>query len=120
MAADRWTYRHVSAMLAFYRWAFAETAGGREIALSRAGQYEGRGYDAEGWRREFRRALDERINLKAAPPPPWRKLDGLYQTELRRDCQRIRDNRQRRIALHQITTPELRRRFGHLIMAWED
>lgn len=120
MMEYRWHYRDAGLMLRFYRWAFAETAAGRQIALSRAGQYEGRGYDAESWRREFRRALDERINLKAGPPPRWRKLGSVYQTELRRDCWAIRDNRQKRIALRQIITPDLRRRFGHLISRWDD
>ena len=115
---DRWTYQHVGTMLRFYRWAFAETAAGRTIALSRAGQYEGRGFDAEGWRRQFRRALDRRINLKAGPVPAWRKLGEIYQTELRRDADNIRRHHTHRLAIHQIMTPELRRRFGHLISPW--
>jgi hypothetical protein len=83
-------------------------------------EWGGREYDAEGWRRQFRKALDRRINLKAGPEPPWRKLDPDYQRQLERDCRAIRDNRQRRIALHQIATPELKRRFGHLISRWDD
>lgn len=111
----RWHYRDAGLILRFYRWAFAETAAGRLIALSREDQYIGRGFDAEGWRREFRRALDRRINLKAGSDPAWRKLDDLYQTELARDCRQIRDHATKRIAVHQIMTPELRRRFGHII-----
>lgn len=113
---DRWQYRYVSEMLAFYRRAREITESGGAIRLS----WAGREYDAEGWRRQFRVALDRRINLKAGPEPSWRKLDDQYQTELRRDCQRIRDHSQRRIALHQIITPELRRRFGHLVTPWND
>lgn len=113
---DRWQYAHVSKMLRFYRWAFAETTAGRTIQIDWAGQP----LDAAGWRREFQRALDRRINLKAGPPPPWRKLDDLYQTNLERDCRAIRDNRQQRIALHWLGTPELRERFGHLIEEYDD
>lgn len=111
---DRWQYRYVSEMLALYRRAREITEAGGTVRLS----WAGRDYDAEGWRRQFRVALDRRINLKVGPLPPWRKLDSLYQTELRRDCRRIRDASQHRAALHQIMTPELRRRFGHLVTSW--
>jgi hypothetical protein len=113
---DRWQYRYVSEMLAFYRRAREITEAGGTIRL----EWGGRSYDAEGWHRQFRAALDRRINLKAGPPPEWRKLDDHYQVEMIRDCQAIRDNQQRRAALHQIITPELRRRFGHLISGWDD
>lgn len=113
---ERWQYRYAGEMLRFYRWAKAITAAGGRVRLSWAGSE----YDAEGWRHQFLLALDRRITLKAGPLPSWRKLSDLYQTELRRDSQRIRDNRQQRVALHQINTPELRRRFGHLISSRDD
>lgn len=113
---DRWTYRDAGLMLRFYRWAFAETTAGRRVQMS----WCGRSLDADGWRREFRRALDHRINLKTGPYPSWRKLDDNYQRNLERDARAIRDRAQRRAALHQLSTPELRRRFEHLISPWND
>jgi hypothetical protein len=111
-----WTYQYVPEMLAFYRQARQITEVGGRIRLS----WAGREYDAASWREQFRKALDRRINLKAGPEPCWRKLDDLYQTELRRDADNIRRHRAQRLAIHQITTPELKRRFGHLISSWED
>lgn len=115
MPSEPWRYQHVGEILAFYRWARAETEAGRPIRLS----WAGRSYDADGWRRQFRLALDRRINLKVGPEPRWRKLDDRYQTEMERDCRAIRDKVQHRSSLHQITTPELRRRFAHLISRWD-
>jgi hypothetical protein len=111
---SRWQYRYVSEILAFYRRAREITEAGGTIRLS----WAGRDYDAEGWRRQFRVALDRRINLKAGPEPQWRKLGDLYQTELRRDADNIRRHHTQRLAIQQIMTPELRRRFGHLITEW--
>lgn len=106
-----WEYAYVSEMLAFYREAFRRTSAGKTIQL----EWGGRAYDAQAWREQFRTALDRRINLKSGDPPNWRKLDDLYQTEQARDARNIRDHHERRLALHQIVTPELRQRFGHLI-----
>ncbi len=106
-----WNYQHVGEILRFYRQAKAITAAGGKIRLS----WAGREYDAVTWREQFRVALDRRITLKAGPPPSWRKLGSIYQTELRRDADNIRRHRTHRLAIHQIITPELRRRFGHLI-----
>jgi hypothetical protein len=108
---DVWRYDHVHEYLTFCRRAFAETAAGRRIQLSWAGCP----LDREGWRRSFRKALDQRINLKAGPEPCWRKLNPAYQIDLMRDCRAIRDHATTRLAVHQIMTPELRRRFGHII-----
>jgi hypothetical protein len=116
MIGDRWRYRHVGEMLAFYRRAREITEAGGTVRLERFG----REYDADDWRRQFRLALDRRITLKAGPEPAWRKLDDDYRRNLERDCRAIRDKVRRRVALHQLATPELRRRFGHLITPWED
>lgn len=116
MTDDRWTYRHVGEILAFYRRAREITEAGGTVRLERFG----REYDADGWRRQFRAALDRRINLKAGPYPTGRKWDDDYQRNLERDCRAIRDKVRRRVALHQLVTSELRRRFGHLITPWED
>jgi hypothetical protein len=116
MTMDHWQYQYVSEILAFYRRAREITEPGGTIRL----QWGGRSYDAESWRRQFRVALDRRINLKAGAQPCWRKLDDRYQTELRRDADNIRRCLNHRMALHQIMTPELRGRFGHLISRWDD
>jgi hypothetical protein len=114
--SDRWRYQYVGEMLAFYRRAREITEAGGTIRL----EWGGREYDAESWRRQTWLALDRRINLKAGPEPQWRKLDDHYQIELRRDADNIRQHRTQRLALHWIGTPELRRRFGHLISRWDD
>lgn len=115
-----WRYQHAGGYLRLCRWAFAETRAGRTIALSSADAYMGWTYTAETWRRAFWKALDRRINLKAGPEPAWRKLDDRYQTELERDCRAIREHATHHRAVHQLATPELRRRFGHIISGWED
>ncbi len=111
-----WTYRDPGLMLAFYRKAFAITAAGGTVRLS----WAGRDLDAAGWRKNFRDALDRRINLKMGPPPPWRKLDGLYQTNMERDARAIHAYRQQRVRFYHIATPELRKRFGHLMARHDD
>lgn len=112
--ADRWRYAHVREILTVYRWARAELTAGRTVHLA----WNGPTLDAEGYRRWFRRGLDHRINLKMGPYPTWRKLDDDYQRNLERDCRAIRDTVRHRAALHQLSTPELRRRFGHLLTEW--
>lgn len=65
------------------------------------------------FRPEFQRALDERINLKVAPPLPWRKLRETYQIELMRDKLMLDQRGAGRIPLSEIRTPELRQRLAH-------
>lgn len=73
------------------------------------------GLDREGWRQEFLMVLNRRINLKAGPPPLWRKLDPEYQTGLRRDQQRLHAWLQQRVRFYQFETDFCRTRFGHLL-----
>jgi len=68
-----------------------------------------------GLRKEFIAALFTRIDRKAGIQHTGRKWAYIYQTEQMRDCQLIRDHAQWRRAVHQIMTPELRTRFGHII-----
>lgn len=50
----------------------------------------------------------------------WRKLDGEYQTRLRRDAYRVRDIVRDRVRVYQFETPEIRRRYGHLLSRYDD
>jgi hypothetical protein len=111
-----WTYRHVGAYLAFRRLAETTIERGGRVQESWAGHE----LDAAGWQRACATALDRRINLKAGPPPPWRKLDEAYQTALLRDARAIQDRLTRRVRLYQLGTPELRARFSHLLASRED
>jgi hypothetical protein len=114
--ADRWRYAHVRGYLRFCREMFRRTAAGESVRF----EYGGRAYDVQAWRESFRKALDRRITLKAGPELGWRKLDDQYQTALQRDCRAIRDHATRRLAVHRLGTPELRRRFGHIISGYDD
>jgi len=81
--------------------------------------WAGRELDAAGMRREFCNALDNRINHRAGlDHPRGRKDDQDYQRHLFQDCLAIRANITQRIALHQLQTPELRKRFSHLITSY--
>lgn len=111
-----WRYAYVHDYLTYCRAVLRATEDGKRVVR----KYGDEPISREQWRAEFLRALDHRINLKAGPYPRWRKLDDIYQTELQRDARRIRDCVTRRYALHQIMTPELRARFGHLISTVDD
>ena len=65
--------------------------------------------------------LDKRINLKAGPPPKWRRLSERYQASLIRDQRRLHERVRYRIVLYRFETPELNRRFAYLLPAtWEE
>ena len=73
------------------------------------------GLDEAGLRKEFITALFSRIDSKAGIKHAGRKWQSNYQTELMRDCRNIRDHATSRLAVHQIITPELKTRFGHIV-----
>jgi hypothetical protein len=75
--------------------------------------------DAAGWRRAFISALFRRIDDKAGIEHSGRKHSDQYQTGLMRDAYRLRDIRNR-IRVYQFETPELTRRFGHLLARHDD
>ena len=75
--------------------------------------------DAAGWRRAFISALFCRIDNKAGIEQVGRKHSDQYQTGLMRDGYRLRDIRNR-IRVYQFETPELTRRFGHLLARYDD
>lgn len=79
------------------------------------------GMDYEEWRREFRQALDRRINDKGGIVQRGRKYDYLYQLNMQRDQRALHDYTQRRIrGVYRLSTPELQKRFGHLLPSWDD
>jgi hypothetical protein len=75
--------------------------------------------DAAGWRRAFISALFRRIDNKAGIEQVGRKHSDQYQTGLKRDAYRLLDIRNR-IRVYQFETPEVTRRFGHLLAHHDD
>lgn len=115
--AGLWRYRHVHDYLAFVREARAILARGGRVRL----HWAGRDLDADGFRRELRRALDSRINAKAEPDRPrGRRDDPDHVRALRQDQRDLRDRVARRVRVYQFRTPEVRRRFGHLLARYDD
>lgn len=111
-----WHYRHVREMLALYRRAFAHSAGGGTVKL----HWNDEPMDAAAWRREFCQALDRRINLKAGIVPAGRRASEGHQTDLRRDQHDLHATIGQRVRVYQFRTPEVRRRFGHLLASAAD
>ncbi len=107
-------YQHVGAYLALCRRALAFTNAGGRIRLFWNGDY----LDLADWHREFRRALDCRINAKAGGLPNGRRWQETFQTELIRDrrwLQEMSASSWRLRAIPRFGTDVVQRRFGHLI-----
>jgi hypothetical protein len=64
---------------------------------------------------QFRTGMHDRINRHLPHFGKGRKWKSIYQTELSRDCRRIRERVNDRVILRQIMTPELKHRFGYLL-----
>lgn len=103
--------KHAAWYVRSYRTAIAKAKQGIKIQMNWAGA----ALDEAGLKAEFITALFRRIETKAGIVHKGRKWAYLYQLEQERDCRAIRDKVQLRIVLHQIATPELKRRFAHLI-----
>ncbi len=104
-----WRYKHVREYLALLRAAHEALAKGYGIRL----RWNGDAMDAQEWQCERIKALDRRITLKAGRPI-GRKHSEQYQIGLFRDCHRVRDAF-RRIRVYQFETPEITRRYKHLL-----
>ena len=104
-----WQYKHVREYLALLRRADQALAKGCRIRL----RWNGDAMDVEEWRDERIKALDKRITLKSGKPV-GRKHSEQYQIGLFRDCHRERDA-VRRIRVYQFETPEITRRYKHLL-----
>ena len=109
---NNYRYRYHRDILALYKRAFAALKAGCKVRL----YWNGEPMDLAGWRAEFAKALHRRIS---GPQPLYRKLKPEWQTGMRRDRQRLQDIR-RRIRVYQFETPEMRKRFGHLLSTYED
>ncbi len=67
---------------------------------------------------QFREGIHERINEELNIP--WtRKQKDSWQAAIVRDRHRLEDIR-RRIRVYQFETPEMMRRFGHLLARYDD
>ena len=64
---------------------------------------------------KFLKAMHARINSRGCIKFEGRKHSDIYQTEQMRDCWNIRRHAAHRVIVRQIMTPELRRRFEHVI-----
>ena len=109
-------YPKAAAYLAWVKRCFAETKAGRQIHTHWASP----ALNHEGFREEFLRALHKRIQRNGNIEPKGRKADQQYQTQLLRDRHAIADKQGRRIRLYYIGTPELKKRFAHLIDRYDD
>jgi hypothetical protein len=101
--------------LDFCRRANRTTRQGGTVQLS----WSAKPLDAAGWHRDFISALFRRIDNKAGIEQFGRKHSDQYQMGLKRDAYRLRDIRNR-IRVYQFETPELTRRFGHLLAHHDD
>lgn len=72
--------------------------------------------DVNGLHREMQGAIDRRINAKGNIEGAGRKLDQDYQVQLGRDRRAIEAKLNDRVVLEYIGTPELKRRYAHLIV----
>lgn len=65
--------------------------------------------------REYHKMLQDVINRHDPAYGKGRKWKEQYQDGLMRDARRLKEKRQARVRMYSLDTPELRRRFGHLI-----
>lgn len=92
------------------------TALGQKVTIH---GYGSRALNAAEFRAEMLRALEERIALKVGPAPTGRKHSPDYQRGLLQDANDLRAIH-RRVRVYQLRTPELHRRFAHLLASRED
>lgn len=111
-----WRYTYVREYLSWLKSCFAIVNNGGTVQTNWAGSQ----LDLAAWRKEFMSALNRRINLKVTPEPIGRKYDAMYQTDFRRDQHDIHNIVQRRIRVYQFRTPEVRRRFRHLLSSYSN
>lgn len=65
--------------------------------------------------RDFRNALDLRINERAGLIPSGRKHQEMYQTNLMRDAHDLASHLTQRVRIYQFRCPEIHKRFHHLL-----
>jgi hypothetical protein len=120
-----WDYKHVDGYLRWAKAAFAFAKAGGRVRLHRWDEPIG----LDEFRREFRRALNKRINLKGGRDlrsvlnhngRRARKFDQDYETSFYRDQRRVRDIILTRLRVYQFETREVRARFGHLLASHEE
>ena len=99
----------------------ALTAAGGTVRTSWAGS----DLDAAGFDRFMMDALNARINLRGGlmslgGPLNARKGTTEYQCDLRRDVRSLRDILHTRLRVYQFSTPEMTKRYGHLLARYDD
>jgi hypothetical protein len=65
--------------------------------------------------RDFRNALDRRINERASLIPSGRKHQEMYQTNLMRDAYDLASHLTQRVRIYHFRSPEVHKRFHHLL-----
>ncbi len=111
-----WKYSYISEYLSWLKKCYSTFDRGGRVQMSWAGPM----LDQSAWRRKVREAMDLRINLKVRPEPIGRKYDEMYQTDLHRDKNDLHSILQRRVRIYQFRTPDVKRRFGHLLSSHAD
>lgn len=95
-------------------------------ALSPSGAYileadrRGLGHDAVTLKRNFLKALHNRINVRGKVNMQGRRYDDDYQRDLARDQYALRAKLQMRVIVRQWQTDIMRKRFSHLLTRPED
>lgn len=100
------------------------TSGGGRVRIS----WSGEPLDHSAWRREFRRALNRRINTKGAeegrgnPIARGRHADWFFGNAdcFVRDQRRLDDILRRRVRHYQFESRAVRERFSHLLSRYDE
>lgn len=112
--AKLWEYQHVSDYLRFIKkaQAFFQANPDGQIKIF----WSSRELDQEGFKKEFRKALDIRINLKGGMAQGSRKYSDQYQVSLMRDARSIREWSSRRVICYYLGTKELKKKYAHILI----
>lgn len=103
----------------YYRWVRevqAQLASGVKVRTA----WSGEAHTPESFRAELWKAIERRINERGGGLPNGRKWSMDYHWAAWRDSRRIRDHKERRVAIHQFETTEARERLGHLLSSYRD
>ena len=106
-------YKEPGTYLALVRAADSALNAGKRVRL----HWSSKSLDRAGWIREFRAALNKRINAKTRAASLGRKDSDDYLASARRDQRRLHDKLvdRVRVSMPRFETDEVQRRFGHLI-----
>jgi hypothetical protein len=91
------------------------------VRSARDALFLGQTMDRDETRRWLGYIVNMAINRKAGIPDEGRrKRDPDYQIRLRRDCAYIRNWLNHRMRFYSLETPEMRKRYGHLVARYDE